>query len=1012
MITFLLLFAGELAGDASFFLLGARKRGSDSKNYEARKRQYNIWCCSCVIAFCSFLACLAIRNGFNLLMTLFSVNSIPGSTLLSHLPEFLDAVGSLTSVVAFMYFYRKIRETWKDYISVECPEPCEIRDDFWGIYIKDDVSGAYVLSERWEYIKDCIRYILIFNFIMLIVLHFSPVISMKPRSILSFDFLELIPVAASVILLEFFNYLAYDDESFFFPKRRDESQDTDSFNLLKIKVDCERKNVDGLVTSLILRRHSYTVKDEMREFMERCWQDSNTYVQYLGHYLEKRKWPEGRYYHAGCLETAIRLTRGENIFCATPFYKDIDISIFFPVYITLMKGKKALILVEDCGNLDELAAWVKTGIEEVQNLNDFWKVDILMEGGDNTDVGILSFQNIYGSDDFGWLSDFFGHVMFTIVIEASDMLAGGQEAISNLSEKIGREVGGCTWLLCDNNAECMLDLFSHLLNKEFSYVSATPLRAEESMIAYWNVEKENPYPWNPVRRYMGAEILIAEIAWMNSVEKVVWYGEELVPVYDLKWIFGQYYEEFHNRTMRKPQQHIMDEGIEMSIAGNTCKMSDYCFLIVEDSNFNLYETARQYITRASKKAVINIVSPNYMMREFMKKNEKSMYADPKFIAQFVPEFVNTRRNVAVRLMRRMLQQAVPESEIEEELSRCEDWKQEFRGLTDVEELAKLILDTEEPRIRISYHNYFDEKQGGSVRERCYQICSDEIKRQFMRYFQKACYMNEKGEKRHINKLILAGHLDQRYLRGQFAVFNGFYYEVLDRIAIDSEYILQVRRASEQIWGRKYYRQDRCYSLENISKYPSALVGYQSTYISISRCSADISVDTRGYYVSDGWNQIASAAYVKVNKGDVEQRKYKCKQLLKVEIKVPEEDAGIVLGQMACLLQESFCTFYPQQHYLLSVAIKRERYKEDIQKEILNGVLSDVDCTEDKNLKCFYIIEDSMEDMGLVRSIERNFRRILDLLSDYMKWSKESNDDYFKFGKNLKAGDDTECRRMI
>lgn len=1000
MITFLLLFAGELAGDASFFFLGARKREGGSKNHEARRLQYNIWRCSCVIAFCSFVACWAVKNGFNFLMTLLNSNSASGSTPLSQLPGLLDSVGSLTSVVAFMYFYRKIRETWKDNISAECPEPCEIRDDFWGIYVKDDVTGEYILSEKWGYIKDCIRYILIFNFLMLIILHFLPGISMNPKSILSFDFLELIPVAASVILLEFFNYLAYDDERFFFPKKRVENSDGDSFNLLKIKVDCERKNVGGLVTSFILRRHSYAVKDEMREFMERCRQDSNPYVQYLGRYLEKRKWPKGQHYHVGCLETAIRLTRGENIFCATPFYKDIDVSIFFPVYITLMKGKKALILVEDCGNLDELVDWVKAGIEEVQNLNDFWKVDILMEGGDDTDVGILSFQDIYCSDDFGWLSDFFGHVMFTIVIEASDMLAGGQEAISNLSEKIGREAGECTWLLCDNNAECMLDLFSHLLNKEFSYVSATPLRAEESMIAYWNVEKENPYPWNPVRRYLGVEILIAEIAWMNSVKKVVWYGEELVPVYDLKWIFGQYYEEFHNRTRRKPQQNIMDDGIEMSIAGNTCKMLDYCFLIIEDSNFNLYETARQYVTRASEKAVVHIVSPNYMMREFMKKNEKSMYADPKFIAQFVPEYVNTRRNVAVRLMRRMLRQVVSETEIKDELSRCEDWKQEFRGLRDVEELVKLILDTEEPRIRISYQNYFDEKQGGSVRERCYQICSDEIKRQFMRYFQKACYMNEKGEKRHINKLILAGHLDQRYLRGQFAVFNGLYYEVMDRITIDSEYILQVRRASEQIWGRKYYRQDRCYSLENICLSPSILVGCQSSNIRISRCSADISVDTQGYYVSDGWNQIASAVYVKVKEGDVEQRRYKSKQLLKVEINVQEKDAaGIVLGQMACLFQESFCTFYPQQHYLLSVAINREKYKEDIQKEILYGVLSNLDYKEEKEENCFYIIEDSMEDMGLVRSIERNFQRILDLLSDYMKWSVNSKDEYLKFGKN-------------
>lgn len=73
---------------------------------------------------------------------------------------------------------------------------------------------------------------------------------------------------------------------------------------------------------------------------------------------------------------------------------------------------------------------------------------------------------------------------------------------------------------------------------------------------------------------------------------------------------------------------------------------------------------------------------------------------------------------------------------------------------------------------------------------------------------------------------------------------------------------------------------------------------------------------------------------------------------------------------------------------------------DAEEEMLKGVLSNAVLQDEKGSVCFYIIEDSMEDMGLVRSIEKNFGRILILLSEYVKWSQKSEDDYLLFGRNV------------
>ncbi len=1009
-LTLLLLVVGELAGDATFFFKGTRRRNKTENTPEEKRKQYRVCKYSLLLVILTIMACAGLKGLIWFPQVLFP-GAVFGAEILRRI---FDCLGKFSSTAVFMLIYCKCRKVWKDkYYQAEA-EPSELKDDPNGIYVWDDLSGNYVLSEKWVYIKDCTIYILMFNFLFLGFMNIVPgmrtlsgsIIALTPSELIPW---ELIPIGASTILLEFYNYLAFDDRRLFsFRKKKKKNSADPEFDLWKYKADYEKKKLPGLVSPLEIRRHGEKIKDSMRDYMEQCRGDSDPFVRYFIIYLEKQRWSKGRHYHVGCLETAVRVIKGENLFCASPFYKDIDVSIFFPVFVALMKGNKALILLEDRGNLQEFAGWVKEGIDEIQGLDDFWRISILNDAEDDTDVGILSFQDIYRPTDFHWLNVFFRDVTVVVVIEASNMLAGGQEAISNLSEKIGREPDGCTWLLCDNNAESMLDLFSHLLNKKFAYISATPLPAKETLTGFWNVEEEEPHPWKPVQHYLGAEIQAAEVAWNNALSQLVLYGEEIIPIYDLKWILGQYYLEFHNRTKKEPYQYILDNSIRMEIAGNACMMARQCFLIVEDYNFNLYEIARQYVTRASEKAIVHVMSPNYLLRNFMRSREADMYADPKYIAQFVPEYVNTKRNAAVRMVRKMLHQPVAESEIRNELEKCEDWDGGFNGLEDLKKMVRFIVpmvkDFEEDDFQISLDSHFDNKEGRFIQEKCYQIHSSKIKKQFIQYFQKACYVDENGRKRHISKLILAGHLDQKYLKGQFAIFNGLYYKIVKRGITDYEYVLQVHRASEQISGRKYYRQNRMYRFKNMEEYLHIPVEYENHKISLIRCRADILADTLGYYVCNGWNEIASAVYIMLDQDEQRRRGYISKQFLKVDIPVPEgmqeEKTRIVAVQMACLLQESFCTFYPQQYYLLSVALDRRKYENAAEEEMLKGVLSDAVLQDEKGSVCFYIIEDSMEDMGVVRSIEKNFGRILMLLSEYVKWSQKSEDDYLLFGRNV------------
>ena len=70
----------------------------------------------------------------------------------------------------------------------------------------------------------------------------------------------------------------------------------------------------------------------------------------------------------------------------------------------------------------------------------------------------------------------------------------------------------------------------------------------------------------------------------------------------------------------------------------------------------------------------------------------------------------------------------------------------------------------------------------------------------------------------------------------------------------------------------------------------------------------------------------------------------------------------------------------------------KEYREyEIPQELLTVILSHIDADTTRS---FYILEDSREDMGLLRSIESNFTKIMKIIQDYVKWSKDNGDNYF------------------
>jgi len=850
-----------------------------------------------------------------------------------------------------------------------------------GIYVETPGTGKIKLSPRWEKSKEYLQIIVCCNMILFAVLdkatNFADTFwKTTPNS--------LIPFTGFFCMLEAYHYLSLADIQ---PNQRKPNK---SLDLAALRAGYQQYAGKWNISMTSTYERSHSIKKAALLSAEACYQNmGDPERELLYQYLAERNQLEH-------MDMAVRLVQQKNIFYASPFFRDIDACIFFVMSQTLMRGKRGLILVsgnEDTGNLIK---WMSSGLESVPGVKGLWNVAELKEPVTGLDVGIMLFHDIRLEQSSGGLERFFQETGFVIILDASNMLTGGQETVITLAEHIHQQ---CTWLLCDWNAESMLDLFSHLLRVEFTYVSATPVGAKETVAAYWDIESEPNRIWDPAKRFLGLEVGIAEVAGRNRLPHTVWYGEEWMPVIDMGWIIGQYYKLYSKKTSQAASQGKMNMQIQCGISGISSSVGDEEFIVVEDSCCNLYETGRQYATRAREKIYVHVLSPNYLLRDFMKSQADTMRYDSKYIAQFVPEYVNSMRNIYLHLLRRLLKEPVAEREINRAVRMCEEPPRPETGgaIAIIEDIVKMLLYNTsfrpEADLEITVRRNYSEYKGGMVHERFFHIIGKDIQNAFRKYFRQACYVDETGERRGISRLTLAGHLQLKYLPGQYITLRGKYYQVEQLLDSDEETLLVVKRASEQVVDRRYYRQLREYKLEEVEE-PRKCI-FNESGVRLTRLAAKFCARITGYITCRKcWNDFQNALETSVPDGCF-QREYIRKQSLCVEI--PELSRPNLL-YLAAVIHEILYTLYPQYCHLLSVAVCWNPNKDG---NCYRGVLSrlipmgeDADFLRDS---CFYIFEDSCEDMGLLRSIERHFRRILQIAADYIKWCSANSLNYFAKG---------------
>ncbi|MDY3281638.1 hypothetical protein [Dysosmobacter sp.] len=706
------------------------------------------------------------------------------------------------------------------------------------------------------------------------------------------------------------------------------------------------------------------------------------------------------------LTSGMELLQGKNILFNNPFYYDLIPCAFYAMNRVLMRRRKVLIVLGRHGMEEEIDRWCRAGFGAVTNMPDLWKIGVLSRGKarpekqeEEPEVGILPLSGVGDLELHEIQADFLSQVGFMVLIEPSRLIPTAQIGLHSVVRHL--RAGEVTFCSVDKNCDGLVDALSHILMTDISEVSATNRHAGTCSYMCWETDREMlQHRMLPnVSHYLGVGTELSFVALKNQISAAYWYGGDAFPVSDMQWIARQYYYDLLSYASLPANQDLMNTCFRVSPNLYEAGVVKSRYMTVEDEAFNMFEAKRNFSTRTSEQSFINVISSEYLLRDYMSDNNSIFDADPKAIPYIVADYARTRRNVALRSFLRMCVGQVMESDLVNELSligeetdepaavlwgelcRCYQPSGALRRDDRGAEMLVRTIDGQEyafTRETIRCCRRYNMARG--IVENAYFVENRHLRRLLLGDLRNAGYIaeDENGERQFIGS-ELCGHIFQKYLPGQFFTIHGKYYEMMG-MSTDGQILL--RRAADHITGRPMYRQLRRYTLTHMTDSTEMGAVRDIGGLRLTRRFADIAVETDAYWLMDRYNDFKNARKVSVS--GIRQRSYFRKSVLCVDFSGVDGFTREIAQTLTVLMNEIFRTLFAEnQDYIAAV----------LPGDFDAPLTYSLRCGEGAALdsRCICIIEDSLLDIGLLVAVERNLQRILSIACDYLDWHFDALD---------------------
>lgn len=670
------------------------------------------------------------------------------------------------------------------------------------------------------------------------------------------------------------------------------------------------------------------------------------------------------------------LMQGENVVIMNPFYRDLTNYFVLPLVNTLASDERVLVILGRNSAKEDVKRWIEELIYDFTKVESLWYVSDLKSYNSNCNVGLMTFNELYDIRGIENNRRFFDSTGLVLILEPSLVINTGQIGFSILSNQMKESGLSPVYCILDRMVEGLVDTMSHLLREKITEVVAPPVPRSIYTDMGWDADgdymRQNLF--EKQSRYFGSGFELAAVAVKNQIPHVSWISETKSPMRDLKWIVGQQFTSLCRYMNLPVNQNSIYEKIDFVPNLWSMERKRDQFIIVDDEFSNMFSTIRLFLSRGKNQVFVNVMSDNYLLRDYMRCNQQMFATNPNLIPSIVPDYAKTERNTLFKILYMMSYKPLSESMIQDELKLIH-----YPGDDVLFSLNQLIRRYssvyEENLISVHTHRSLDGSIEGET-EFMYSFSSYGYQKYLSRLLSNAYYIVEKeNENTEYIDAKLFSQVTQTILPGQFVVYDGKYYIVHH---ISSRHGVILRRASDLYDRRLYYRQIRNYTLKKTGE-EKTVSRRKIMDIILEIWCTNFSVHTTGYLEMNTSNDLRSARRVDFT-GDpiVEEfsRDYKNKNILRICLPETTEHERFTI---CLLLMELFHSVFPNTWQYLACLTKRP----DNIEGMLNYMVYEVDGDLDDDY--IYILEDSTLDLGLIEAIEKNFMRFMEILSDYINW---------------------------
>ncbi len=674
------------------------------------------------------------------------------------------------------------------------------------------------------------------------------------------------------------------------------------------------------------------------------------------------------------LIASVKLVENKNVVFFNPFYRDCGDYIALPLINTLLNSGNCLVVLGRNSVVDDVELWLKEIIKEYTKMESMWRIKVLSHTEPECEIGFLKSSALYDLNILKNNYEFLEDVRFIIFIEPSLIINTAQISLSMLAQQIKKDGNTVNFCVFDKPTDGLVDTLSHIMKDEIVEVVAPPLPVGSYTAMAWNADGDylRQTLFDKQTKFLGNGTELAAVAIKNQIPNVTWFSESKAPVRDIKWIAAQYYPTLCKYMNIKSQQKSIHDKILFESNLWSAKREKDSFIVAEDEFDNFFLTLRAFLSRGTQQTFVNVLSENYLLRDYMRCNTRMFLSNPNSIPSLVSDYSKTERNLIIKLILAMSVNELHEDDIRKELQLINIKTDNV--LRTVSELIKKYTLADEKIINI---RSVDSDIGEIDADTYYSVSKEAFEKFFSNSLKTAYYIVEE-EKEQIEYLDsrLYGHITQTVLPGQFITYDGKYYQVK---FISSESGVILRRASDLYSGREYYRQLRKYTIESVNDILECQT-FSDIEIAVLQC--DFSVKTDGYLQLNSNNDLRSAKVVKFGleeEIDSFSRSFKNKSVLRIKLPDTKDRTRFTLS---ILLSELFKTVYPNSWQYLAVL---SAVPEDIDG-MLNYMIYESDLSIDDEY--IYIVEDSYIDLGLLSSVEKNLFRFFEIIADFLDWHED------------------------